>query len=90
MNPVEFITRASMERATFETWYPFQYIYNDTNDLNNEETMTKILQGTGLTSEYLQNDPEATRTKKLMTFDDVDLEKYCGRSQRQDDETSTY
>ena len=52
--------------------------------------MKKIRQGTGLTAEDLENDPEAMRTKKLTTFNDDDLEKAYTREQVQGDETATY
>ena len=51
--------------------------------------MKKIRQGTGLTAEDLENDPEAMRTKKLTTFNDDDLEKAYTREQVQGDETAT-
>ena len=35
--------------------------------------MKKIPQGTVITYEDLENDPETIRTKKLSTFDDADL-----------------
>ena len=37
--------------------------------------MNKILQGTGLTAEDLDNDPEMIRTPKYSTFDYADLVK---------------
>ena len=78
INLVDFITQIGMECATFGTWYPVQRIFTDSNDLHNEETMKKISQGTVITYEDLENDPETIRTKKLSTFDDADLlNTYC-------------
>ena len=45
---MDFITQAGMERATFQTWDPVQCILTNPNNLHNEETTTKIIQGTGL------------------------------------------
>ena len=56
INPVDFITRAGMEFETFGTWDPVQHISTDPNDLHNKETITEIIQGTGITSEDFTND----------------------------------
>ena len=53
INPVEFITRAGMERSTFGYWDPVQHIFTDPNDLHNEETMNQIPQGICITAEEL-------------------------------------
>ena len=82
--------RACMERSPFETWDPVQHIFTDMNYLYNKETMTGILQGTGLTAEDLENDPKKIGTKKLTTFDVAYLTKAYDRAHGQDDETATY
>ena len=69
-----------MERATFGTCGPVQQIFTGPNFLHNKETMTEILQWTGLTSEDLGNDPEAIRTKELTTLNDADLSKIYARA----------
>ena len=52
--------------------------------------MNKIIKGKGLTDEYLLNDSETIRTKKLSSFDYADPTKAYARSQVYNDEKATY
>ena len=90
IEPVDFITLSGMDRSTFGTWYPSQRLFTDPIYLYNKETMTEILQGTDITAEDLENDPEAIRTKKLTTFNDSYFTKVYARGNVHDDETATY
>ena len=74
-----------MERATFGTQDLVQPIFTNPDYLHNKENITEILQGTGLTAECLENDPEAIRNKKLTTLDNADIAKAYARSQVQYD-----
>ena len=53
INPLDFVTREILERATFGTWNTLQHNFTDTNDLHIKEKMSEILQVTGITSDDL-------------------------------------
>ena len=51
--------------------------------------MESMLEGTGLTSLDIYQDPQAALKNQMGTFDEVDIHKACARAQVKDYETVT-
>ena len=68
-------------------WDKEKRTFTDPNELHNEKAMEGMLEGTDITSLYLNQDPQAAMKNKISNFDKSDLRKACVQAQVKDDET---
>ena len=77
INPNDFITRSGVERANMGIWDKEKHTFASPNKLHNEEATEGMFEDSGFMALYLDQDPQAALKKKMVNFDEADLQKAC-------------
>ena len=87
--PNNLITRSGIERATMGIWDKEKHTFTNPSELHNEEATEGMFEGTGLTTLYLDQEPQSALKRKMGNFDEADIQKDYARAQGKDDEIIT-